>query len=106
MGVLLDLQAKFKNSLWLIVVFLIFIYFSFYTVNGERGLLRYMYLSKEIKYAQSLADKYSHEKKMLEQKVRLLSSNSLDLDMLEERTRVVLNYAADDEFVILDDISE
>ena len=51
MGLFLDLQNKFKNSLWLIVVFLVFIYFSFYTVNGERGLLRYMYLSKEIKYA-------------------------------------------------------
>ena len=46
------------------------------------------------------------QKKLLEQKVRLLSSNSLDLDMLEERTRVVLNYAADDEFVLLDNISE
>ena len=40
MGLFLDLQNKFKNSLWLIVVFLVFIYFSFYTVNGERGLLR------------------------------------------------------------------
>ncbi len=106
MGLFLDLQAKLKDSLWLIVVFLIFIYFSFYTINGERGLLRYMYLSKEIKYAQEIADKYSTEKKLLEQQVRLLSSNSLDLDMLEERTRMVLNYAADDEFVLLDDVSE
>lgn len=106
MGLFLDLQAKLKDSLWLIIVFLIFIYFSFYTINGERGLLRYMYLSKEIKYAQSIADKYSAEKKLLEQKVRLLSSNSLDLDMLEERTREILNYAADDEFVLLDDFNE
>ena len=45
MGLFLDLQNKFKNSLWLIVVFLVFIYFSFYTVNGERGLLRYMSVS-------------------------------------------------------------
>lgn len=104
MGLFLDLQAKLKDSLWLIVVFLIFIYFSFYTINGERGLLRYMYLSKEIKYAQSIADKYRTEKELLEQKVRLLSSGSLDLDMLEERTRLILNYAADDEFVLLDDM--
>ena len=102
MGLFLDLQAKLKDSLWLIVVFLIFIYFSFYTINGERGLLRYMYLSKEIKYAQEIADKYSAEKKLLEQKVRLLSSNSLDLDMLDERARVVLNMVGEDEFIILD----
>lgn len=102
MGLFLDLQTKFKNSLWLIVVFLIFIYFSFYTVNGERGLLRYMYLSKEIKYARTVAEQYNAEKQQLEQKVRLLSSNSLDLDMLDERARVVLNFSAADEFVILD----
>lgn len=102
MGLFLELQTKFRNSLWQIIVFLIFIYFSFYTVNGERGLLRYMYLSKEIKYAQSVADKYRTEKEQLEQKVRLLSSSSLDLDLLEERTRTVLNFAAEDEFIILD----
>ena len=102
MGLFLELQTKFRNSLWLIVVFLIFIYFSFYTVNGERGLLRYMYLSKEIKYAQSVADQYRAEIEPLEQKVRLLSSASLDLDLLEERTRTVLNFAAEDEFIILD----
>lgn len=102
MGLFLELQTKFRNSLWLIAVFLIFIYFSFYTVNGERGLLRYMYLSKEIKYAQSVADQYRAEKEQLEQKVRLLSSASLDLDLLEERTRTVLNFAAEDEFIILD----
>ena len=71
MGLFLDLQNKFKNSLWLIVVFLVFIYFSFYTVNGERGLLRYMYLSKEIKYARQVAEQYNAEKRELEQKVRL-----------------------------------
>lgn len=103
MGLFFDLQAKFKNSLWLITIFLIFVYFSFYTINGERGLLRYMYLSKEIKYAQSIADRYSREKQDLEQKVRLLSSSSLDLDLLEERARVVLNFTAPDEFVILDE---
>ena len=110
MGLFLDLQNKFKNSLWLIVVFLVFIYFSFYTVNGERGLLRYMYLSKEIKYARQVAERNTadtealHNQRVaaLEQKVRLLSSNSLDLDLLEERARIVLNFAADDEFVILD----
>ncbi len=105
MGLFFDLQAKFKNSLWLITIFLIFVYFSFYTINGERGLLRYMYLSKEIKYAQTVADRYSREKQELEQKVRLLSSSSLDLDLLEERARVVLNFTAPDEFIILDETS-
>ncbi len=49
-----------------------------------------------------MADQYRAEKEQLEQKVRLLSSASLDLDLLEERTRTVLNFAAEDEFIILD----
>ncbi|MBO5443659.1 MAG: septum formation initiator family protein [Alphaproteobacteria bacterium] len=102
MGLFLDLQNKLKSSGFLILCILLFFYFSFYTINGERGLLRYMYLSKEIVHARQIAEQYNAEKKKLEDKVRLLSSNSLDLDMLEERARVVLNFAGNDEFVILD----
>ena len=36
----------------------------------------------------------------------LLSSSSLDLDMLEERAREVLNFAGEDEFIVLDEVSE
>ena len=49
------------------------------------------------------AAQYSAQKQKLEAKVRLLSSSSLDLDMLDERARVVLNFAGNDEFVILDE---
>ena len=38
----------------------------------------------------------------MEEKIRLLSPSSLDLDMLDERARAVLNMAKEDEFVILD----
>lgn len=102
MGLFLDLSSKVKNSGFLILCILLFFYFSFYTVNGERGLLKYMYLSKEIAYAQKIATQYGEQKSKLESKVRLLSSSSLDLDLLEERARVILNLAGNDEFVILD----
>ena len=103
MGLFLDLPNKIKNSGFLILCVLLFFYFSFYTINGESGLLKYMYLSKEIAYARTIAAQYSAQKQKLEAKVRLLSSSSLDLDMLDERARVVLNFAGNDEFVILDE---
>lgn len=102
MGLFLDLPNKIKNSGFLILCILLFFYFSFYTINGERGLLKYMYLSKEISYAKKISSQYSEQKNKLEAKVRLLSSSSLDLDLLDERARVVLNFAGIDEFVILD----
>lgn len=102
MGILIEIQNRIKQSGVLIVFVMLFFYFSFYTINGERGLRRYLHLQQEISYAEKIADKYSKKKAELEAKVRLLSSDSLDLDMLDERARVILNYANDDEFVIID----
>ncbi|MDR1694125.1 MAG: septum formation initiator family protein [Lactobacillaceae bacterium] len=106
MNILWNLQNKLKTSGFLMLCVMVFVYFLFYTINGERGLLKYLYLKKEIAQAQKIADQYNIQKTKLEDKVRLLSSSSLDLDMLEERARVVLNLVSDDEFVILDNSIE
>lgn len=102
MGLFLDLHNKIKQSGILLLLILLFFYFSFYTINGERGLRRYMYLQKELSYAEQVANQYNQQKLKMEEKVRLLSSTSLDLDMLDERARAVLNYAGNDEFILLD----
>ena len=47
--------------------------------------------------------KQRKHKKELEEKVKHLSNASLDLDLLEERARIVLNMANDDEFILLDE---
>lgn len=99
-----DIFKKIKSSSgFLFVLILTFIYFSFYTVKGERGFMRYVYLTNEVADARAAADKYAREKLEWEEKVSLLSSESLDLDMLEERARIVLNMVGKDEFVILDE---
>ncbi|MDD4556983.1 MAG: septum formation initiator family protein [Alphaproteobacteria bacterium] len=78
------------------------IYFLFNCVRGERGFIKWLYLKKEITQAQKMADQYNEKKLKLEEKVKHLSSSSLDLDLLDERIRVVLNFVADDEFIIID----
>lgn len=99
-----DIFAKVKSSSgFLFVLILTFIYFSFYAVKGERGFMRYVYLTGEVAEARAAADKYAREKMEWEEKVALLSSDSLDLDMLDERARIVLNMVGEDEFVILDE---
>lgn len=103
MNWLYDIFSKAKSSSgFLFVVILTFIYFSVYAVKGERGLMRYIYLTSEVSQAKETADKYAKEKTEWEEKVKLLSSDSLDLDMLDERARVVLNMVGEDEFIILD----
>ena len=78
------------------------LYFIFHGISGERGLLKMLYLRNEIAEAEQIANMYHQEKTKLEEKVKLLSSSSLDLDLLDERARVVLNFVGKDEFIILD----
>lgn len=100
---MIDFQNRLKNSgFWILGAFMT-IYFAFHAINGERGFLKYMYLHHEIEEAKKVAEKYNLEKTRLEEKIQHLSNRSLDLDLLEERARIILNLAADDEFIILDE---
>lgn len=103
MGLFFDFQARLRNSgFWIVGAFLL-VYFAFHAVNGERGLLKYLCLRQEIAEARKTADEYSRQKAKLEEKVKHLSNSSLDLDLLEERARIVLNLAGADEFILLDE---
>lgn len=103
MGFMADFFGKIKSSSgFLLIIILTFIYFSFYAIKGDRGFVRYIQLTEEVSDARLISKKYAAEKAEWEEKVKLLSSDSLDLDMLDERARVVLNMVGPKEFVILD----
>lgn len=106
MGLFLELQNKIKNSGIFLFGTLLSIYFVFHGISGDRGLLKLLYLKNEISEAQKIAETYHQQKNKLEEKVKLLSSSSLDLDLLDERARIVLNLVDKDEFIILDADSE
>ena len=99
----LSFLSKIKSSSgFFLVLVLVFVYFTFYAVKGERGLIKYMNLNKEVADARLMKQKYECEKNNWQEKVNRLSSQSLDLDMLDERARLVLNLAGEKEFVIFD----
>ena len=103
MGLLSDFQSRLKNSGWWIIGAFLIAYFGFHAINGDRGLLKYLYLRQEITDARKIAGEYGRQKSRLEEKVKHLSNRSLDLDLLEERARIVLNLAGQDEFILLDE---
>ena len=78
-------------------------YFSYFAVKGDRGFLKYMYLQDKVAEAEKVNQSYDQQRQDLEQKVKLLSKSSLDLDLLDERARAVLNVIGNDEFIILDE---
>lgn len=76
-------------------------YFAFHAVEGDRGLRAYFALTLQTELARAERDALREERESIEQRVNLLKSENLDLDMLEERARTVLDKVHEDDLVIL-----
>lgn len=76
-------------------------YFAFYTVNGDRGLNTLTILEKQVAAAEATAAQLAQEREQLELRVRLMRPDSLDLDLLDERARLNLNYSHPDDLVVM-----
>lgn len=103
MGLFSYIIAKCKSSGFIVLLMFLCSYFSYFAIKGDRGFLRYMYLQDKVIEAEKISENYNKQRQDLEQKVKLLSASSLDLDLLDERARAVLNVIGEDEFIILDD---
>lgn len=102
MSTLNDIYERLKKSGILIVFGIFSFYFAINAIKGDRGFFKYLYLKGKVEAATAERERYALIKKDLERKVAMLSEQSLDLDYLEERARIVLNMAKDGEYVILD----
>ena len=103
MGIWSYIINKSKSSSVIVLLMLLFSYFSYFAIKGDRGVLKYMSLLDKVAEAEQINQTYETQRQEWEQKVKLLSSSSLDLDLLDERARTVLNVIGDNEFIILDE---
>ena len=103
MDFLFEIKNRLRSSGLYIAFTLVIFYFAFYAFYGERGIRKYLYLRHEVEYARDLAEQYKLKKEHLAMEVKRLSPDSLDLDLLDERARIVLNFVGQDEFVIFDE---
>jgi len=77
-------------------------YLGYHTVQGDRGLAAWINLTEQIETLESDIAATSEERQKLERRVSHLRRESLDLDLLEERARVVLNLGHPDDRIILE----
>jgi len=89
MGIGTYIAKKSKSSAVLVLLILLSSYFSYFAIKGDRGYLKYLYLQNKVAEAEKMNSNYDKRRQELAQKVGLLSSNSLDLDLLDERARAV-----------------
>ena len=75
-------------------------YFSWAAVNGDFGQMQRNQVSADLADAERRLEALTGQREAMENKVRRLSDDYLDLDLLDERVRLVLGYARGDEIVI------
>ncbi len=97
-----DAAKRIQQVFGPLIAVTLVIYFIYHLIQGERGVLSWMRLKQRIDVAEKRLDEVQMEQNALEQRVHLLRPDSLDPDMLEERARVVLNFARKDEIIVQD----
>ena len=84
-----------------LITFFIFLYLAYFLVYGQRGLLKYFYLSKQNhEYNETLAQ-LSSENQYMSNRIKKLQPNSVDLDFLDEQVRKKLGLIDKNEIVII-----
>ena len=91
-----------KRAIGSLFCVLILFYLGFHTVSGERGVFALIRESHRLDMLQNKLSETKSERIILENKTKKLSNNSLDLDLLDEQTRLVLGISGKNEVVLFE----
>jgi cell division protein FtsB len=101
MPVLREIRARARQIAPQVLLACLATYFGYHAVQGERGVLAWQRLERELTEARALDDRLAAEQDRLRRNVRLLRPGNLDPDLLEEQVRLLLNYGRPDDYVVL-----
>jgi cell division protein FtsB len=85
------------------LVYLLILYFIAHSFTGDRGLIAYSNYRKQFKELQAQSQDIEHELEELNNKVLLLNSKSVNLDLVEELAKKNLGYAHRKEKILMVD---
>ena len=83
-----------------IIFAMMFGYFGYHRVNGDRGLLAMAHLQRETQIADQNLAEAETTRKIWERRVAALRNQSLDPDMLDERARILLNFSRKEDIIV------
>jgi cell division protein FtsB len=93
-------QPMQKRAIGSLLCVLVLFYLAFHTVSGERGVFAMLRETNKLETMKTELAGIKTKRESLEKKVQKLSNDSLDLDLLDEQSRIVLGRAGKDEVVI------
>jgi len=75
-------------------------YFAYHAIQGDHGIFARDNLKDEVAQAQATLGTLQTQRSEMEKRAALIDPKQVDLDMLDERARAMLNVAKPDEVVI------
>lgn len=92
--------GRLKHIVFPVVMISLMVYFTYHIFQGQRGIIAWIQLDKKLKEQEAILDTLTKEKDALEKEAYLLRPDSLDLDLLVEKVRHLLNFSHPDELVV------
>ena len=91
------------QSIVLLICLFLVSYFAYHTIKGKHGLEARVSLNEHALLSERRLTSLEVERARLERDVALMTKGSIDLDMLDEKARELLNLSHPDEMILLRD---
>ena len=101
MKYLISQRHIIRQNMLSIIAIVLFCYFSFHILMGERSYLKLVQTQSKIEMLNAEYQEIKSARVSLEERVVRMRPGSVDMDLLEERARKVLGYVRENEDVIL-----
>lgn len=92
-------RSPIKRAIVPLCYVLVIFYLCFHAISGERGALAMFQENRKLENLKLELAAVKAERESLDRKVKRLSDDSLDLDLLDEQAKFVLGMAGKDEVV-------
>ena len=96
-------RVRYRTIIVLLTCALGLLYVGYQSVQGERGLFGWVERSDAVERVRAEVDALAVERGHLERRVSQLRSDHLDLDLLDQEARRLLNLGHPDEQVLFHD---
>ena len=100
MSFMLEIRRRGRHVAGSILGALLFAYFMFHAIQGDRGLFAWVQVKQQIGYASADLAASDAERLTWEKRIALLRDDQLDRDMLDERVRLVTGLGGRNEGIL------
>jgi cell division protein FtsB len=100
MSVLFKNRFLIRQNLLTLMGLCLCLYFSYHALQGHRSIGTLLSLERQIETLSQKNDILLQEKLEIEQKVAMMRPGSVNKDLLEEQSRLILGYRHKDELAV------